>query len=71
MALLLYTSGTTGEPKGALMTHAGARHGGRELARILELDPAETTLLVVPATHAFGFSCLLAATLMLFRGYFY
>src|SRR4051794_30405355 len=61
VAAILYTSGTTGEPKGALWRHAAARHGASEVARVLELDARETTVLVPPATHAFGLVCLQAA----------
>jgi acyl-CoA synthetase (AMP-forming)/AMP-acid ligase II len=61
VAGVLYTSGTTGAPKGALVTHACAAAGARSLAGVLELAPEDTAALVIPASHAFGLGCLLAA----------
>lgn len=61
VAAILYTSGTTGEPKGALMTHASAIHSARQLAGLLRLEPKDASVLVIPASHAFGLACLLAA----------
>jgi acyl-CoA synthetase (AMP-forming)/AMP-acid ligase II len=60
VATILYTSGTTGDPKGALVTRECALAGARALADRLELTPADGAVLVVPASHAFGLGCLLA-----------
>jgi acyl-CoA synthetase (AMP-forming)/AMP-acid ligase II len=59
-AAILYTSGSTGQPKGAYLTHAGALHWGRTLADLLELTPEDRTALVIPLSHAFGMASLLA-----------
>lgn len=59
-AALLYTSGTTGIPKGALVGHRGAVEGAPHLARIVGLQPDDTTGFVIPVSHAFGLACLLA-----------
>ena len=61
IAAVLYTSGTTGTPKGALVTHEREVTGPRELASVLGVTPQDSVLLAVPASHAFGFTCLLAA----------
>jgi acyl-CoA synthetase (AMP-forming)/AMP-acid ligase II len=61
IAVLLYTSGTTGAPKGALTTHESLVTQARELASRLALTGGDTTLLAIPATHAFGLACLLAS----------
>jgi acyl-CoA synthetase (AMP-forming)/AMP-acid ligase II len=61
IAAVLYTSGTTGAPKGALTTHQSLVAQARELTARLALTPDDTTLLVIPGTHAFGLACLLAS----------
>ena len=54
-ACIVYTSGTTGRPKGALLTHgallASAQRIGQEM---LELDPLDVTLAVMPFFHVGG-----------------
>jgi long-chain acyl-CoA synthetase len=77
-ATILYTSGTTGKPKGALGTHrnmtsnigaggiAAARNFLRAGQPLPESDPHKlpqrTTLLVVPLFHATGLSATLGPT---------
>ncbi len=51
-ALILYTSGTTGKPKGAVMTHANLVSNARRIAAWLELGPADRVLTVMPLFHA-------------------
>jgi acyl-CoA synthetase (AMP-forming)/AMP-acid ligase II len=59
VAAIMYTSGTTGEPKGALMSHALGVAEGRQLAELLGEDAQAACVLVVPGSHAFGLACLL------------
>ncbi len=59
LAAIMYTSGTTGEPKGALVPHALAEATARNLAELLG-DAADAPYgLIVPASHVFGLGCLL------------
>ncbi len=57
---ILYTSGTTGAPKGAILPSALARAQAANLGQLLGDAAGEAYGLVVPASHAFGLSCLLA-----------
>ena len=54
-ASLFYTSGTTGRPKGALLTHQGLLNNSREVAESgLQLTPADRTVSVMPLFHVGG-----------------
>jgi cyclohexanecarboxylate-CoA ligase len=52
--MLMYTSGTTAEPKGVLHTHNTLLAEVRSLARIHALTPADRTLMPSPLTHISG-----------------
>ena len=53
-AMLMYTSGTTGPPKGALLSHANMLAAGRAVARSLELDASDRVLSSLPLYHING-----------------
>jgi cyclohexanecarboxylate-CoA ligase len=52
--MLMYTSGTTAEPKGVLHTHDTLTAEVRSLQRVHALGPADTTLMPSPLTHISG-----------------
>lgn len=71
-ALLLYTSGSTGAPKGILISHANARAGARIVSRYLGLHADDRILSVLPFAFDYGLNQLLSsvhvgATLVLAR----
>ena len=53
-AVILYTSGTTGKPKGAMLSHLNIVHSVIHFARCLGLGEADRALLAVPAAHVTG-----------------
>ena len=53
-ALLLYTSGTTGRPKGAVLTHGNVVHSCVTFERVYGLRDGERSLVVVPLVHVTG-----------------
>jgi long-chain acyl-CoA synthetase len=62
-AFILYTSGTTGRPKGALLTHLGIIHSATNFVACLGLGERERAVLTVPASHVTGLVALLFAML--------
>jgi malonyl-CoA/methylmalonyl-CoA synthetase len=54
IAAILYTSGTTGKPKGACITHGNLAECARALARIWKLGPSDRLLHALPLYHAHG-----------------
>src|ERR1700751_3330858 len=62
-AVILYTSGTTGRPKGAELTHAGLVSNAEITARtLLKNHSGDVTMGCLPLFHVFGLTCGLNAT---------
>ena len=53
---LLYTSGTTGKPKGVRLTHRAVVETALRTGEAVELDPSDRVLVSVPLFGAFGVS---------------
>jgi len=54
-AVILYTSGTTGRPKGAVLTHANLATNALSVAEVLDFQPdRDRVLVVLPMFHAFA-----------------
>lgn len=63
VAMLLYTSGTTGRPKGAMLTHLGLVHSVLHCMTALELGPDERVMAAVPMAHVTGIVPIIATTI--------
>jgi long-chain acyl-CoA synthetase len=53
-AMLMYTSGTTGKPKGVLLSHANMLHAGRTVSAAHRLTPDDRVLSSLPLYHING-----------------
>jgi O-succinylbenzoic acid--CoA ligase len=59
-ACILYTSGTTGNPKGAMLTHLNISHSVVHYEVTMKLTQDERGALAVPASHVTGLIALIA-----------
>jgi long-chain acyl-CoA synthetase len=62
-AVILYTSGTTGTPKGAELTHDNLRRNVEIAAGLFGIDGDTVTLGALPLFHSFGQTCGLNTTI--------
>ncbi len=63
VAVLLYTTGTTGTPKGVMLTHGNLNFGGAASAWLRDMGPEDVVYGALPLSHVFGLaSMLIAAT---------
>ena len=74
-ATILYTSGTTGFPKGATLSHRNVRASVHAFNHLCNMRPGDRLLLAVPLFHCYGQNALLnsgfnvGATIVLQRGF--
>jgi len=59
-AAILYTSGTTGRPKGAMLSHLGIVHSAMHYERGMGLTAADRSIAAVPLSHVTGLIALIA-----------
>ena len=65
LAVILYTSGTTGQPKGAELTHANLVGNARTTAdTLLESSDDDVIMGCLPLFHVFGLTCGLNAAVL-------
>jgi long-chain acyl-CoA synthetase len=63
-AVILFTSGTSGRPKGAVLTHGGILAAAENAAAALRLTPDDVVLGAAPFSHVLGQSTGLVSTFL-------
>jgi long-chain acyl-CoA synthetase len=65
LAEVMFTSGTTGEPKGTMLTHRNLLSSALAATQIFPIGPSQRLLSFIPLSHIFeqgpGFLCVLVA----------
>ncbi|MEI2734201.1 MAG: class I adenylate-forming enzyme family protein [Rhodoblastus sp.] len=64
VAVILYTSGTTGRPKGAQLTHLGIIHSALAFSRTFALAEQDRGYVAVPLSHVTGLVGVAMATMI-------
>jgi len=65
LAMLLYTSGTTGNPKGAMNSHYASVRGGWEYSLGTKAGPDDIFIGFLPMSHSYGCGAILIQPLLL------
>jgi long-chain acyl-CoA synthetase len=61
VATIVYTSGTTGVPKGAVLTHDNITFTAQSVYHSVESEGGDVTLLFLPLAHVFARTCVFTA----------
>ena len=64
LAVILYTSGTTGTPKGVALSHANLESNARASASLFELDRERWSVGVLPLSHSYGLTVMNAGHIL-------
>ncbi|MFT4414819.1 fatty acid--CoA ligase family protein [Fredinandcohnia humi] len=64
VAVILYTSGTTGKPKGAMLSHKNLYSNARDIAEYLKMSDRDKVITTLPMFHVFCLSVALNAPLL-------
>jgi acyl-[acyl-carrier-protein]-phospholipid O-acyltransferase/long-chain-fatty-acid--[acyl-carrier-protein] ligase len=59
LATVIFSSGSTGEPKGVLLTHYNIASNAEQLAQTFDFAPQDRFLGILPFFHSFGFTATL------------
>ncbi|MGM9950437.1 MAG: fatty acid--CoA ligase family protein [Lysinibacillus sp.] len=63
-AVILYTSGTTGHPKGAMLTHGNLYSNARDVGNYLQMSGEDRIITTLPVFHVFALTVVVNAPLM-------
>ncbi|MDF2065193.1 fatty acid--CoA ligase family protein [Bacillus sp. Cr_A10] len=63
-AVILYTSGTTGHPKGAMLTYKNIYSNARDVAEYLSINTDDRVITTLPVFHVFALTVVVNAPLL-------
>ncbi|ANU23889.1 fatty acid--CoA ligase family protein [Planococcus donghaensis] len=63
-AVILYTSGTTGKPKGAMLTHQNLHSNARDVGAYLQIGETDRVVATLPVFHVFALTVVVNAPLL-------
>ncbi|ANU25947.1 fatty acid--CoA ligase family protein [Planococcus versutus] len=63
-AVILYTSGTTGKPKGAMLTHRNLYSNARDVGAYLQIGESDRVIATLPVFHVFALTVVVNAPLL-------
>ena len=64
VAIILYTSGTTGQPKGAMLTHKNLYSNARDVGHYLSMSYNDRIIATLPVFHVFALTVVVNAPLL-------
>ncbi|HMF12547.1 MAG TPA: AMP-binding protein, partial [Gemmataceae bacterium] len=59
LATVIFSSGSTGEPKGIMLTHANIAANAHSMVQVVQLTPRDRLLGILPFFHSFGYTVTL------------
>jgi long-chain acyl-CoA synthetase len=68
VALIMYTGGTTGRPKGVMLSHENLRWNAVTVAEATGIRPQTSSLLALPVAHLFGMIATITGQVLGTRG---
>ncbi|MBQ6582488.1 MAG: AMP-binding protein [Mogibacterium sp.] len=66
MSVILFTSGTTGNPKGVMLSHRNITSNIMDVCKVCQVYQSDKTLSILPIHHTY--ECTLGMLLVLYRG---
>jgi acyl-[acyl-carrier-protein]-phospholipid O-acyltransferase / long-chain-fatty-acid--[acyl-carrier-protein] ligase len=71
LATIIFSSGSTGEPKGIMLTHYNIASNAEQLGQMFDFGPQDRFLGILPFFHSFGFTATLIAPMLMGVGVAY